>query len=223
MNPAEFTLDFFLVCLSQAKWDSQKPVDIFSREHIKRVAFERGWQEHLPLNQQPFPVASPANEHQTQKQTTMNTLLKEIYDILIKPLVDAIDRNTAVREGRVILTDSSSVGICSGTPVGVETPESEPAPKKRGPKAKTEPAPAAPAAPEPEPEPEEPYMSGAELCDLMKPLKGTPYTQQLVDYRNDEVGFTKPTREMTDPAMLRLMEVKIREFLAANEAAEPEA
>ncbi len=219
MNPAEFTLDFFLVCLSQAKWNSQKPVDIFSREHIKRVAFERGWQEHLPLDQQTFPVASPANEHQTQKQTTMNTLLKEIYDILIKPLVDAIDRNTEASGKTITNTVQPDGSVISTAAPSAET-EAEPAPKKR---KKSEPAPAAPAAPEPEPEPEEPYMSGAELCDLMKPLKTTPYNAELVEYRNNEVGFTKPTREMTDPAMLRLMEVKIREFLAANEAAEPEA
>jgi hypothetical protein len=212
MNPAEFTFDFFLVCLSQAKWDSQKPVDIFSREHIKRVAFERGWQEHLPPTQQHFPVASPANEHQTQKQNTMNTLLKEIYDILISPVVAALNRIATALEASGVITP-----IKEAEPETASDTPAEPAPKKR---KKSEPAPAAPAAPEPEPEPEEPYMSGAELCDLMKPLKTTPYNAELVEYRNNVVGFTKPTREMTDPAMLRMMEVKIREFLAANEEAE---
>jgi hypothetical protein len=143
----------------------------------------------------------------------MNTLLKDIYEILIKPLVDAIDRNTAAK-GVVYPTCAESVGT------GAEAPaEDKPEPKKRGPKAK-----AAEPAPEPTPvvEPEvvqeeEPYLTGPELVELMKPLKDTPYTKKLVEFRDGTLGFSKMTREMSDPAMLRQMEAKIREFLAANE------
>lgn len=142
----------------------------------------------------------------------MNTLIKELYESLIKPIVEAIDRNTAAK-----YLDTPAVIEPETAPAG-----DKPEPKKRGPKPKIEAAPVAEPEPTPEPTPvveEEPYMSGPELCELMKPLAPTPFSKQLVEFRNNEVGFNKPTREMTDPVMLRQMEAKIREFLAelANE------
>lgn len=148
----------------------------------------------------------------------MNTLLQDIYNSLIKPLVEAIDRNTAAKGGC-----SAPVSEPAAAPAEAED---KPEPKKRGPKAKAEAAPAPEPTPVVEPEvvvEEEPYMSGADLVELMKPLKDTTFSKQLVEFRNTTVGFNKPTREMTDPAMLRQMEAKIREFLAANEAANEEA
>jgi hypothetical protein len=125
-------------------------------------------------------------------------------------LIEAIDRNTAAKGG-------CSAPVSEPTAAPAET-EDKPEPKKRGPKAKAEAAP----APEPTPEPapvveEDPYLSGSELVDLMKPLKDTKYTKLLVDFRNTTLGFEKMTREMSDPTMLRQMEAKIREYLAANE------
>lgn len=147
----------------------------------------------------------------------MNTLLKDIYEILIKPLVDAIDRNTASKP-----SPASTVTPCEAPPKEDEDKPAEP--KKRGPKAKAaEPAPEPAAIQEFVDAPEEPYLTGPELVELMKPLKDTPYTKKLVEFRDGTLGFSKMTREMSDPAMLRQMEAKIREFLAANEEDQKDA
>jgi len=223
MQPADFTIDFYRKCLSQAKWDSEDERDTESISLLIKVANERGGDFHkayIQASPKPFPVASQdateKPQQKTRKHTSMNTLLNDIYEILIKPLVEAIDRNTAAK-GVIIPND-----VCVGSVGSFGTNESEDKPaepvKKRGPKAKAEAAP----APEPTPEPapaveEEPYLSGTELVELMKPLKDTKYTKLLVDFRNDTLGFAKMTREMSDPDMLRQMEAKIREYLAANE------
>ncbi len=224
MTAADFTLEFYRKCLSQAKWNSEDSRDKESINMLLQVAKERGgefldeyYTEHAQATH--FPVAAQTateTQNQTPKTNTpMNTLLNDIYEILVKPLVEAIDRNTAAK-GNVIALEAATPQTVTPLPDGTEQP------KKRGPKAKAEAAP----APEPEPTPvveEEPYMSGADLVELMKPLKDTAFSKQLVEFRNNEVGFNKPTREMTDPAMLRQMEAKIREFLAENEAASEEA
>ena len=224
MTPADFTLEFYRKCLSQVKWESDDERDIESVSLLIKVANARGGEfldEYSTAYAQAthFPVASQEateTQNQTPKTNTlMNTLLNDIYNILIKPLVDAIDRNTAAK-GNVIALEAATPQTVTPLPDGTEQP------KKRGPKAKAEAAP----APEPEPTPvveEEPYMSGADLVELMKPLKDTTFSKQLVEFRNTTVGFNKPTREMTDPVMLRQMEAKIREFLAENEAASEEA
>ena len=218
MQPADFTIDFYRKCLSQAKWHSQDERDTESISLLIKVANERGGDFHkayIQASPKPFPVASQdATENpqqKTRKHTSMNTLLNDIYEILIKPLVEAIDRNTASKPTAALTT------VCENPPTESEDKPAEPV-KKRGPKAKAEAAP----APEPTPEPapaveEEPYLSGTELVELMKPLKDTKYTKLLVDFRNDTLGFAKMTREMSDPDMLRQMEAKIREYLAANE------
>lgn len=226
MTAADFTLEFYRKCLSQAKWGSLADRDIESLNLLEKVAAERGGEFRSALAkahpEKHFPVAAQAAT-ETQSQTpktnmTMNTLLKDIYETLINPLVEAIDRNTAAK-GSVIAPVNEPVAAPAET-------EDKPEPKKRGPKAKAEAAPAPEPTPVVEPEvvvEEEPYMSGADLVELMKPLKDTTFSKQLVEFRNTTVGFNKPTREMTDPAMLRQMEAKIREFLAANEAANEEA
>lgn len=228
MTPADFTIEFYRKCLSQAKWNSPKNTDIECLNMLEAVAHERKGEfydafslaryQSVKYTPKHFPVASQ-EATETQSQTpktnmTMNALLKDIYETLINPLVEAIDRNTAAK-GSVIAPVNEPVAAPAET-------EDKPEPKKRGPKAKAEAAP----APEPEPTPvveEEPYMSGADLVELMKPLKDTAFSKQLVEFRNTTVGFNKPTREMTDPVMLRQMEAKIREFLAENEAASEEA
>lgn len=220
MQPADFTIEFYRKCLSQAKWESDDFRDKESVFLLIHVANERGgefsdayWTAYAEHTKQ-FPVAAqPATENPQQKTNTdkpMNTLLNDIFETLVKPLIEAIDRNTAAKGG-------CSAPVSEPTAAPAET-EDKPEPKKRGPKAKAEAAP----APEPTPEPapvveEEPYMSGSELVDLMKPLKDTKYTKLLVDFRNATLGFEKMTREMSDPTMLRQMEAKIREYLAANE------
>jgi len=218
MQPADFTIDFYHKCLSQAKWDSEDERDTESISLLIKVANERGGDFHkayIQASPKPFPVASQdateKPQQKTRKHTSMNTLLNDIYEILIKPLVEAIDRNTATKPTSALTT------VCENPPTESEDKPAEPV-KKRGPKAKAEAAP----APEPTPEPaptveEEPYLSGTELVELMKPLKDTKYTKLLVDFRNDTLGFAKMTREMSDPDMLRQMEAKIREYLAANE------
>lgn len=227
MTPADFTIEFYRKCLSQAKWESDDVRDIEGLNLLEKVAKERGGEfldEYSTAYAQAthFPVAAqPATE--TQNQTpktnmTMNTLLKDIYETLIKPLVEAVDRNTAAHTGGQIVTPAATVTPCEAPP---KEDEDKPEPKKRGPKPKAEATPVT----EPEPTPvveEEPYMSGADLVELMKPLKDTAFSKQLVEFRNTTVGFNKPTREMTDPVMLRQMEAKIREFLAENEAASEE-
>ncbi len=227
MTPADFTIEFYRKCLSQHNWGSLADRDIESLNILEKVANERGGEFRSALAkahpEKHFPVAvQTATETQNTKpnttNTTMNTLLNDIYNILIKPLVEAIDRNTAAKGGC-----SAPVSEPAAAPAEAED---KPEPKKRGPKPKAEAAPAPEPTPVVEPEvviEEEPYMSGADLVELMKPLKDTPYSKQLVEFRNTEVGFNKPTREMTEPAMLRQMEAKIREFLAANEAANEEA
>ena len=227
MTAADFTLEFYRKCLPQAKWESDDVRDIEGLKLLEKVAKERGGEfldEYSTAYAQAthFPVASQ-EATETQSQTpktnmTMNALLKDIYETLINPLVEAIDRNTAAK-GSVIAPVNEPVAAPAET-------EDKPEPKKRGPKAKAEAAPAPEPTPVVEPEvvvEEEPYMSGADLVELMKPLKDTAFSKQLVEFRNNEVGFNKPTREMTDPAMLRQMEAKIREFLAENEAASEEA
>jgi len=235
MNPADFTIEFYRKCLSQCKYEDTEQ-NRKDYEFMKRVADERGGPfmlsfcctyPHDKYVPKPFPVASQeATETQNTKpntNTTMNTLLKDIYETLIKPLVDAIDRNTAAKG----ITPSTCSNNLDGTPPpSVKEDEDKPAePKKRGPKAK-----AAEPAPEPTPvvekevvQEEEPYLTGPELVELMKPLKDTPYTKKLVEFRDGTLGFPKMTREMSDPAMLRQMEAKIREFLAANEEDQKDA
>lgn len=229
MTPADFTIEFYRKCLSQAKWNSPKNTDIECLNMLEAVAHERKGEfydafslaryQSVKYTPKHFPVASQEateTQNQTPKTNTpMNTLLNDFYNILVKPLVEAIDRNTAAK-GNVIALEAATPQTVTPLPDGTEQP------KKRGPKAKAEAAP----VPELEPTPvveEEPYMSGADLVELMKPLKDTTFSKQLVEFRNTTVGFNKPTREMTDPAMLRQMEAKIREFLAANEAANEEA
>lgn len=234
MTPADFTIEFYRKCLSQHNWGSLADRDIESLNLIEKVAVERGGDFHTDFHNRlathrlspHFPVAiQTATETQnpnTQTPTTMNTLLKDIYEILIKPLVEAIDRNTAAKG----ITPSTCSSNLDGTPPpSVKEDEDKPEPKKRGPKAK-----AAEPAPEPTPvvEPEvvqeeEPYLTGPELVELMKPLKDTPYTKKLVEFRDGTLGFSKMTREMSDPVMLRQMEAKIREFLAANEEDQKDA
>lgn len=229
MNPADFTIEFYRKCLSQCKYEDTEQ-NRKDYEFMKRVADERGGPfmlsfcctyPHDKYAPKPFPVTSQeATEAQNTKpntNTTMNTLLKDIYETLIKPIVDAIDRNTAAK--------GSAVALDATPPPSVKEDEDKPEPKKRGPKAK-----AAESAPEPTPvvEPEvvqeeEPYLTGPELVELMKPLKDTPYTKKLVEFRDGTLGFSKMTREMSDPAMLRQMEAKIREFLAANEEDQKDA
>ena len=223
MTAADFTIEFYRKCLSQHNWGSLADRDIEGLNLLEKVAAERGGEFRSALAkahpEKHFPVASQ-EATETQSQTpktnmTMNTLLKDIYETLINPLVEAIDRNTAAK-GNVIALEAATPQTVTPLPDGTEQP------KKRGPKAKAEAAP----VPELEPTPvveEEPYMSGADLVELMKPLKDTDFSKQLVEFRNTTVGFNKPTREMTDPAMLRQMEAKIREFLAENEAASEEA
>lgn len=227
MAPADFTIEFYRKCLSQCKYEDTEQ-NRKDYEFMKRVADERGGPfmlsfcgtyPHDKYIPKPFPVAdNSATETQNTKPntTTMNTLLKDIYEILIKPVVDAIDRNTAAK-GNVITNTVTPEGATITTSTAATEGQAEP--KKRGPKAK-----AAEPAPEPTPvvEPEvvveeEPYLTGPELVELMKPLKDTPYTKKLVEFRDGTLGFPKMTREMSDPAMLRQMEAKIREFLAANE------
>lgn len=230
MNPADFTLDFYRKCLSQHNWGSLTDRDIESLNLLEKVAAERGGEFRAALAkahpEKHFPVAAQAateTQNQTPKtNTTMNTLIKELYENLIKPIVDAIDRNTAAK-GNVITNAVTPEGAVITTSTAATETQAE-QPKKRGPKPKIEAAPVTEPEPTPVVEPEavveeEPYMSGPELCELMKPLAPTPFSKQLVEFRNNEVGFNKPTREMTDPVMLRQMEAKIREFLAelANE------
>lgn len=228
MNPADFTIEFYRKCLSQHNWKLETPDDHWNQQMLHHVGLTRKgdfWREFKALAEQHkkhFPVAAqPATETQNTKPnttTTMNTLLKDIYEILIKPIVDAIDRNTAAKPA-----PASTVTPCEAPPKEEEDKPAEP--KKRGPKAK-----AAEPAPEPTPvvEPEvvqeeEPYLTGPELVELMKPLKDTPYTKKLVEFRDGTLGFPKMTREMSDPAMLRQMEAKIRECLAAHEEDQKDA
>ena len=161
----------------------------------------------------------------------MNTLLKDIYETLIKQLVEAIDRNTAAKLPNHTLPAGDYAGDMDGWKAKEDREKSEaedkPEPKKRGPKAKAaEPAPEPTPVVEPEvvqEEEEEPYLTGPELVELMKPLKDTPYTKKLVEFRDGTLGFPKMTREMSDPAMLRQMEAKIRECLAAHEEDQKDA
>lgn len=224
MQPADFTIEFYRKCLSQAKWESDDFRDKESVFLLIHVANERGgefsdayWTAYAEHTKQ-FPVAAqPATENPQQKTNTdkpMNTLLNDIFETLVKPLIEAIDRNTAAKGGctpsYVITTDAPA-----------EVAEDKPAePKKRKSKTAETPAPEPTVASEPEPTPaveEEPYLSGSELVELMKPLSGTKYTKILVEFRNTTLGFEKMTREMSDPTMLRQMEAKVRECLAANE------
>jgi len=233
MSPADFTIEFYRKCLSQAKWNSSDERDMQSVLMLENVAAEREgefyhafveayqFNRFAPIYATHFPVASQeATETQNPKpNTTMNTLLKDIYEILIKPLIDAIDRNTAAK-GITVSTDN--LVACAEAPA----PEDKPAePKKRGPKTKAaEPAPEPTPVVEPEAiQEEESYLTGPELVELMKPLKDTPYTKKLVEFRDGTLGFSKMTREMSDPAMLRQMEAKIRECLAANEEDQKDA
>jgi hypothetical protein len=219
MNPADFTIEFYRKCLSQHNWKLETADDHWNQQMLHHVGLTRKgdfWREFKALAEQHkkhFPVASQgATETQnTKPNTTMNTLLKDIYEILVKPIVDAIDRNTASKPA-----PAATVTPCEAPPKEEEDKPAEP--KKRGPKAKAaEPAPEPAAIQEFVDAPEEPYLTGPELVELMKPLKDTPYTKKLVEFRDGTLGFSKMTREMSDPAMLRQMEAKIREFLAANE------
>lgn len=207
MNANEFTLEFFQKCLSQVKWESTEERDILAIKHLIEVAKERGWIHSIEIR--PPLSSSPTGERTTNTQTPKpkHTMLKEIYETLVKPIVDALDRNTAVQQSAL-----GSRSIDASPPAATTEPEAPKKPKK----AK---APEPEPTPEPEPPAEEPYMSGPDLCTLMAPLKDTPFSKKLVEFRNNEVGFKSATREMTDPDMLRKMEAKIREFLAENEAA----
>lgn len=227
MNSSDFTLEFYRKCLSQMNWGSLADRDIESLNLLEKVAAERGgefsksyihaYAEAAHQAPKHFPVADKTateNPKPNNTNTTMNTLLKDIYEILVKPIVEAIDRNTAAK--------GAPVALDATPPSSVKEDEDKPEPKKRGPKAKAaeavpEPETSKAAEPEPTPVEEEPYLSGPELVALMKPLKDTKYTKLLVDFRDNTLGFQKMTREMSDPAMLRQMEAKIREFLAANE------
>jgi hypothetical protein len=225
MTPADFTIEFYRKCLSQHNWRGGTQRDIDNEIFLYRIAVERGDEfldEYSTAYAQAthFPVApQEATETQnTKPNTTMNTLLKDIYESLIKPIVDAIDRNTAAKG--VVFTESKPA---DGGYVIPQEPEDKPAePKKRKAKA-AEPAPEPAAIQEFVDAPEEPYLTGPELVELMKPLKDTPYTKKLVEFRDGTLGFPKMTREMSDPAMLRQMEAKIRECLAAHEEDQKDA
>jgi hypothetical protein len=249
MNPADFTIEFYRKCLSQHNWKLETAEDHWNQQMLHHVGLTRKgdfWREFKTLAEQHkkhFPVASQeATETQNTKPntTTMNTppkeatetqnikpnatatmnpLLKDMYENLIKPIVDVLQRIAVCLEAL-----DPNACVKSNT----AEPEDKPEPKKRGPKAK-----AAEITSETMEEvkkavtnekieleaiqEEEPYLTGPELVELMKPLKDTPYTKKLVEFRDGTLGFSKMTREMSDPAMLRQMEAKILEFLAANE------
>ena len=101
----------------------------------------------LPFDFQSFTGITQVKveKQHTQTQTsTMKDILQSIFDMLIKPLIDAIDRNTAAQV-------SGSVGYAPEA-----QPPSTPAPEPKPVKAKT-------AKPAPEPEPEAPTITEARL------------------------------------------------------------
>lgn len=189
MSPADFTLDFFKLCLSQHRWDWRKLTDTFERQKhsanedfLLHIAYSNGQQFIDAFNavcpQQTFPF-------NTEKPNTKPNTIPMQLTINIPEfaqLAEAINRltenlnNPAPPAPAVTATVSTSGGE-------TEAPATT---KKRGRPAKAEatPAPAAepdlrqdaepalePAAPEtpaPQPEPETapalPELSGADLA-----------------------------------------------------------
>lgn len=138
----------------------------------------------------------------------MNDILKLVFSIIIQPLVDAIDRNTAAQGG----SKCTQTPAPSAPAVVEETPEPESA--KENPKAAK--AKAAKANSKPEPKVEEPEIevpTGPELAELMQPLKGTPYAAELVNYKKGELKCPDLLKDITDKGILAKMQEKINELL----------
>ena len=102
------------------------------------------------------PVKDETQQHNTHANTPMKDLLQSIFEALIKPLIDAIDRNTASKGG----CSAPALEPAAPAPVAAEKPAKAP----KG--AKAAPAP----APEPEPEEAAPAISEARLVATVKTL-----------------------------------------------------
>lgn len=102
------------------------------------------------------PVKDETQQHNTHANIPMKDLLQSIFETLIKPLIDAIDRNTASKGG----CSAPALEPAAPAPVASEKPAK--APKA----AKAAPAP----APEPEPEEAAPAISEARLVATVKTL-----------------------------------------------------
>jgi hypothetical protein len=193
MTPADFTLDFFKLCLSQHVWGWRDLVNAFDRQKhsvsedfLLHIAYTNGQEFIDAFNaaspQQTFPF-NLTEKPNTKPKTNMTPIQLTINVPEFEKLADAINRLADNLANPLLVAPSitTTVSTCGGeaeTPAATEASSPAPA-KKRGRPAKAESAPAieeapAPVAPEPAPavevevevevEPALPELTGVDLA-----------------------------------------------------------
>jgi hypothetical protein len=245
MKASDYTLPFYLKCLSQHIWDWRSRFVTThvaahherNEEMLKQVAHERGDEFLTAFNQhttQPiFPFAGvPAAETKPNQTPNISTPMKieiNIPDELFNPLVQAIDRLTAVMtQGKPIIPRYDGPLTGTNDSAATLTVEATPEPEKpkagRPKKEKTEPAPAVAAettqvvnqAEEITPTEAPPKIpTGPELSEKVKPLAAHPELQQdLIRFKANDLKINGPIRLVTDEEALAKFDAKVIELLA---------
>lgn len=257
MKAADYTLPFYRKCLSQHIWDWRSRFVTthvaahheHNEERLKQVAHELGggfiqtFNEHSAQPILPF-AGLPAAET-TPPNTHTNTPMKleiTIPDELFNPLVQAIDRLTAVMERHAnptvtITTDSAGGSITTSTeasagdPVVINTtPEPEKPKATRTKKTKelepeVTPTPAVEEAPVvveaeatlvvEEAPTKVKVPTGPELSEKVGPLAKYPDLQaEIIRYKANELKINGPIRLVTDTEQLAKFNAKLDELLA---------
>lgn len=230
MAPADFTLDFFKLCLSQHVWGWRDLDDAFDRQKhssgedfLLHIAYTNGqpfidaFNAASPQQTFPFNLTEKPN---TKPKTNMTPIQITINVPEFEKLADAINKLSEVAS---IFVTAPPVTTTTVSTSGGESEAPAPA-KKRGRPAKAEAqveeTPAAPAvveesAPAPVVEaevepalPEQPELTGADLARKAtglfsgeEPIK-VAMRKKLVDFRTNVLGWNQPITKLTDQAAL---------------------
>lgn len=240
MTPADFTLDFFKLCLSQHVWgwrDMSKAFDMqkhsASEDFLLHVAYTNGQAFIDAFNaaspQQTFPFNLTEKPNTKPKLNTPMTPIQITINVPeFEKLAEAINKLSEVASIFVTAPPVTATISTSGGETEAPAAPEAPAPaKKRGRPAKAEAAPVveeapAPAAPEPAPaveaEPALPELTGVDLArkasELFageEPLK-VEMRKKLVDFRTNTLGWDQPISKLTDQALLYQFNEKLDEL-----------
>lgn len=242
MTPADFTLDFFKLCLSQHVWGWRDLANAFDRQKhsasedfLLHIAYTNGqafidaFNAASPQQTFPFNLTEKPN---TKPKTNMTPIQITINVPEFEKLADAINRLADNLANSLL--GNAPVATLTVSPSGGETeapaaPEAPAPAKKRGRPAKAEATPVveeapAPVAPEPAPaveaevEPALPELTGVDLARKASELFAgeeplkVEMRKKLVDFRTNTLGWDQPISKLTDQALLYQFNEKLDEL-----------
>lgn len=240
MTAADFTIDYFKMCLSQHVWSWRDLTNAFDRQKhsasedfLLHIAYTNGqafidaFNAASPQQTFPFNLTEKPN---TKPKTNMTPIQITINVPEFEKLAGAINKLSEVAS--IFVTAPPVTATISTSGGETETPAAPEAPapaKKRGRPAKAEATPVveeapAPVAPEPAPaveaevEPALPELTGVDLArkasELFageEPLK-VEMRKKLVDFRTNTLGWDQPISKLTDQALLYQFNEKLDEL-----------